>query len=162
MCAVAAIPVAMQWVLAATTVAAGVGQAVQMREEGRANAAIEENNARLAEDQAAAARAVGDRESQQQAWQTRAAIGAQRAAIASAGVDASIGTPADILGETAMFGEADQQAIRLRAAQEAYGFTSEANNARNRGMLGRWSSNQKAGATILSSLSQAAGSFRGG
>lgn len=161
MCEPITISTGVAWALAATTVATGLYAADAQRKAGEANAKIEENNAALARGQAADAQAMGDRESEQQAWRTRALIGQQRAAIASSGVDADIGTPAEILGETAMFGEVDQQTIRLNAARNAWGFNAQAQNALNRGQQAKWQGKTQANTTILGSLSSAAGTVAG-
>lgn len=122
---------------------------------GKFNQQVAENNAALARDQAQVAQAMGDRESQQQTWRTRALLGQQRAAIASSGVDAGVGTPLDILGESALFGEVDQQTIRLNTARQAWGFNAQAADIQNQGRLGRGAARAQATGTILSGLSGA-------
>lgn len=134
------------------------------KKAGEANQKIADNNARLAADDAAAAQALGDRESQQQTWRTRAIMGQQRAAIAANGIDSAIGTPADILGETALFGEVDQQSIRLNTARTAWGFNSQARNIQNQAGIDRFNTKSKGNATILSGISSvtsSAGGFYG-
>lgn len=131
------------------------------KKAGEANQQVAENNARLAADDAAAAQAMGDRESQQQTWRTRAIMGQQRAAIAANGIDAGIGTPAEILGETALFGEVDQQAIRLNTARTAWGFNSQVRNIQNQAGIDRFNTKSKGTATILSGLSNMAGAVGG-
>lgn len=145
-----------------TTIALGVSAVIglataaysadQTKKAGKANAAIMENNARMDDDAAKAARAAGDREQEQQAWRTRATLGAQRAAIASNGIDSQMGTAAELLGETAMFGEVDQQTIRLNAAQNAWGFNANASNKRNQAAQTKWSGKSQATGTILAGL----------
>lgn len=137
--------------------AANEGAKAQVK-AGNANAEIAENNARLARDEATQAQAMGDRESQAQTWRTRALIGQQRAAIAAQGIDSQIGTPAEIMGETAMFGEIDQQTIRMNTARQAWGFNSQATNFRNEGNQARWGGKTAARGTILSGLASAASS----
>lgn len=120
-----------------------------------------ENNARADRDAAANAQAMGDRESQQQTWRTRQVLGAQRAAIAANGIDSQIGTPAEILGETALFGEVDQQAIRLNTAQNAWGWRAKAASGGNQARQTRWAGRSQATGTLLGGLSSAAGSVAG-
>ena len=164
MCEPITISATAAWVLGATA-AVGVATAVytadQQKKEGRANAEIAENNALLAEQQAKSASAMGDREAEQAAWRNRALMGQQRAAIASNGIDSAIGTPAELLGETALFGEADQQNIRLNAAQSAWGFRAQAGDFRNRGALAKWSGKAQSTGTLLSGLGSAMGSVSG-
>ena len=157
-------------ILAVSSLVIGAGTAVytadQQKKEGRANAEIMENNATLAEQQAKSASAMGDREAEQAAWRNRALMGQQRAAFAANGIDESIGTPTELLGETALFGEVDQQTIRLNAAQNAWGFRADALNSRNKGALAKWSGKAQSTGTLLSGLGSAAGSaggmFKGG
>lgn len=138
----------------------GTGVAVHgQRQAAKSNAEIAEQNARLAEQDAATARALGDRESQQQTWRQRALEGQQRAAIAAQGVDAQVGTPLEILGESSMFGEVDQQAIRMNAARNAWGFSAQATGIRNQSRVDQSSSRMNQYGTILSGLSSAAGSY---
>lgn len=141
--------------LIASTVITGAAQAHIQRQEGKANAAIAENNARLAEADADATNAMATRESEQQAWRTRALIGQQRASIAANNLDPTFGTPADLMGEAALFGEVDQQTIRMNAARQAWGFNAQAGNYRNEGALARWSGNARATGTILGALAEA-------
>jgi hypothetical protein len=128
------------------------------KQAGKVQEAMAENNARLAADDAANAMAMGDRESEQQTWRTRAILGQQRAAVAAQGIDPTMGTPLELLGETAMFGEVDQQTIRLNAARNAWGFRAQETNIRNQSALDRYTTKQKGNATILSGLSSMAGS----
>jgi hypothetical protein len=164
MCEPISISAGAAWVLGATA-AVGVATAVytadKQKKEGRANAEIAENNAQLADQQAKNASAMGDREAEQAAWRNRALMGQQRAAIASKGIDSAIGTPAELLGETALFGEADQQNIRLNAAQNAWGFRAQAGDFRNRGAISKWSGKAQATGTLLSGLGSAMGSVSG-
>lgn len=148
--------------LIATTLVTGAYQANVQSQQGKANAQIAENNAVLAQQDADASNAMATREMEQQAWRTRAVLGQQRTAIAANNIDPTLGTPADILGETAMFGEVDQQTIRMNAARQAWGFNAQAQNQRTQGELARWSGNAQATGTILGSLASAASMGFGG
>lgn len=146
--------------MAAIAIGGSLVQADAQRKEGKANAAIAENNARLAQAQADDANAMGTRESEQAAWRTRSLIGQQRAAIAANNLDPTLGTPSELLGESAMFGEVDQQTIRMNAARNAWGFNAQATNYQNQSTLSRWGGNAKSTATILGGLSSAVGGMR--
>ena len=61
------------------------------------------------------------------------------------------------MGETALFGEVDQQTTRMNAARQAWGFNAQAQNYRTQGQLSRWGGNAAASGTILGSLAQAGG-----
>lgn len=148
--------------MAAVALVGGLMAADAQKQEGKFNAAVAENNQRMAVAQADDANRMAARESEQQSWRTRALIGQQRTAIAANNLDATLGTPAEILGETAMFGEVDQQTIRMNAARAAWGFNAQATNYGNQATLSRWSGKAKANATILSSLGQAGSTMAGG
>ncbi|WP_196297481.1 hypothetical protein [Xanthomonas albilineans] len=149
------------WLAIGATVATGAYAADQQHKQGQAQAEIDENNARLAQAEADNVNAQATRESEEQAWRTRALIGQQRAAIASNNIDPTLGTPSEILGETAMFGEVDQQTIRQNAARQAWGYSAQATNYRNQGSIARWSGNSQATGTILGSLASAASIYGG-
>jgi hypothetical protein len=161
MCEPITISTGAAWALgasAAVTAAATYVSYQGNKNAGEVSAAIAENNAKLAAADAENAMAMGDRETEQQAWRTRAILGQQRAAIASRGIDPGMGTPLDLLGETAMFGEVDQQTIRLNAARNAWGFRAQETNIRNQSALDRYTTKQRGTATILSGLSSMGGS----
>jgi hypothetical protein len=124
---------------------------------GKANQQIANNNAKLAEESARDANIQGARESQQSAWKTRALLATQRAAAASANVDAQLGSAFDIQSDTALLGGIEQETIMLNAARKAWGFQSEAINYRNQGVLARWEGKQQKKASILGGLGNAIG-----
>lgn len=164
MCEPISISTGAAWALGAAAAASAASAYVSYdanKKTGEANQQIADNNARLAADDARAAQAMGDRESEQQAWRTRGIMGQQRAAIAAAGIDSSIGTPAEILGETALFGEVDQQAIRLNTARNAWGFNAQVRNIQNQAGIDRFNSRAKGSATVLSGISSVASSAGG-
>lgn len=123
---------------------------------------VDANNAQLARNQAADAMAQGDLESERSAWRTRAIEGQQRAAIAAQGIDSDFGTPAELLGETALFGEMDQQQIRLDAARRAWGFNADARNTENQNQASRFGTKTRNQATIIGGLMQGATAVGGG
>lgn len=156
MCEPVSISTGAAWALGATAAATAAATYVSYdanKKAGEANAEIAANNARLAADDAKNAQAMGDRESQAQTWRTRQIMGQQRASIAANGIDSQIGTPAEILGETALFGEVDQQAIRLNTARTAWGFNSQVRNIQNQAGIDRFNTRAKGASTILSGVS---------
>lgn len=164
MCEPVTISTGAAWALgisAAATAAATYVAYDSNKKTGEANEQIAENNARLAADDAKNAQAMGDRESEQQTWRNRALMGAQRAAIAARGIDSQIGTPAEILGETALFGEVDQQNIRLNTARNAWGFNAQVRNINNQSRVDKYQSRQRGTGTILSGVSSLASSAGG-
>ena len=148
--------------MAVATLATGAFTAYTQNQQGKANQQIAENNATLARADADATNAAATREQEQQSWRTRAMMGQQRAAIAANNLDPTLGTPADILGETALLGEIDQQTIRMNAARQAWGYEQQAKQYQAQGKLDRWGGRMAAGGTILSSLTSAYGQVAGG
>lgn len=136
--------------------------AKSQREAGKANQAIAENNAKIADQQAHDAQIQGAREQQESLWRTRATLAEQRNSAASANVDTASGSAFDILSDTALFGAIDRNNIALNAARKAWGYQAEAVSLRNEGNLARWKGNADSKTTILSGLGQAVGSFKGG
>lgn len=140
---------------AVVTVIASAADANQQRQTGKANQQISENNARLADAQAQDAAVLGARDQQQATWRSRAIAGQQKAQVAASGMDMDIGTPLDILGETALLGGADKSAIQMDAARKAWGFQGEALNARNQGAQARWQGKVGGQTTILKGIGSA-------
>lgn len=136
----------------AVTAAAGAAEASAQRKAGKANAAIAENNARLSEHQAKDEAILNAREQQQAAWRTRALIGDQRAAIAGNMIDPTSGTAFDLVGESALFGGADQSAISQEGARRAWAHTSQALNFRNEGAQAEWMGKTQSKITILRTI----------
>lgn len=164
MCEPVTISTTAAWALgisAAATAAATYVSYDANKKAGKANQEIAENNARIAADEARNAQAIGDRESQAQTWRARALVGQQRAAIAAQGIDSQIGTPVELMGETALFGEVDQQSIRLNTARNAWGFNAQVRNIQNQASVDRMQTRQRGTATILSGLSSISGSAAG-
>lgn len=144
----------------------GVSQANAQRQAGKTNAAIAEQNARLAEQQSRDALTLGAREQQQSAWKSRALRGQQQVALAANGIDAGVGSASDIFSEGAMFGEADRQAIALDAARRAWGHQTDAVNLRNGGQMEKWQGEMGARTTLLGTMTgmvgTAAGAYQSG
>jgi hypothetical protein len=145
---------------------AGVQEAKIQKQAGESNAAIAENNARLAEASAQDAAVQGARESQQAAWRTRALIGAQQTQIAANGLDAEVGSAYDLQAEAALLGGAEQSVLSMNAARQAWGFGAEALNYRNKGAQDKWFGKVSSQTTLLktfgNTLSGAAGMAGGG
>lgn len=129
---------------------AGVAEADAQKQAGRANAQIAENNARLSDASAKDVANLGAREQQQAAWRTRALIGKQKAGLAANMIDSGEGSAFDLVGETALFGGAEQSALSMDAARKAWGFQSEGLNYRNAGAQAKWMGKTQSRITLLS------------
>ncbi len=101
----------------------------------RYQAQVDRNNAILADRQAADARERGEVELQEQRRKAQQILGKQRAAFASRGVELGVGSPLDIIGDTATFGELDAVTIRNNADREGLKFEAQAMNFRSGAQL---------------------------
>lgn len=66
---------------------------------------------------------------QQQQLKTSQAVGANRARMAASGLDINVGTPADVLSDTASLGLEDANNIRNNAINQAYAASGQVMNA---------------------------------
>lgn len=125
----------------ATVLGAGVGAygSVQAgkaaQEQANYQAAVNRNNAVLAEFQAKDAVKRGDIEEKRHRAMVAKMVGSQRAAFASNNVALDSGSPLDVIGDTVQMGEVDALTIRYNAEQEALGFKRQAENYRNSATL---------------------------
>lgn len=117
-----------------------------------ANAKIAQNNAVLAEQGAKDEAILSAREQQQAAWETRALIGSQKAALAANMIDSGEGTAFDLIGESALFGGSQQSAIAQDAARKAWGLQSQALNYRNEASVIQTAGKNAGRATILKTI----------
>ena len=103
---------------------------------GMANyqAQVARNNQMIAEGYAQRALQQGQVDEQNQRFKTAAALGSDRAALASQGGDVDSGSPLDLQADIARGGEYNAQTIRNNAALKAYGYRVQGyNNAADAG-----------------------------
>jgi hypothetical protein len=153
----------------ASTVASGVmaaGGAIKQGQAQKAQAkyqsAVERNNATIAGWQAEDATKRGQIAEQRQRLATSRLAGAQRAGMASSGVELTSGSPLDVLGDTAQLGELDALTIRSNAEREAYGarvqqssLTAQSGLTQMAGRDAQQASYISAGSSLLSSAATA-------
>lgn len=130
-------------------------------EAGDYNAALAEQNAKVAGIQAQDALTRGTAEESRYRGQVSKLMGRQRAAIGSSGIEAS-GSALDILADTARTGELDALTIRNNAAREAWGYRVQAVNSRAQGKIDKFSSRVGALGTLLTGGAQAYGIYNSG
>jgi len=97
----------------------------------RAQAAAEEQNARISDEQAKDAIRRGGYEELKHRRQMSILQGSQRAALAASGVSVDSGSALDIQEAGIREGEQDASVIRINAAREAWGYQVQAVNHRN-------------------------------
>lgn len=118
-------------VMAFGAVVSAYGQYQQGRsaqEAANYNAAVSRNNQKVSMWQAEDARQRGAEEARRQRIKTRGLIGQQKSALASNGIALDVGSPLELLIETAENGELDALTIEANAEREAYGHEVRANN----------------------------------
>jgi hypothetical protein len=142
-------------------------QGASAQAQGDYEAAMLGQNADLADAQATDAIARGALSEQKLRGQTRQVVGAQRTALAAQGIDINSGSAGAVQGETNSIGEFDALTTRLNAQREAYGYTTQATDYRNRAALARQGGANAAGAantaafgTLLTTGSSLYGQYR--
>lgn len=92
-------------------------------------ASVARNNVSIADQQAADAKARGDKAAAEVRRKYAALVGTQRASLAARGLDISDGSANAILTDTDYFGAYDQEVARANAAREAWGYKVRASNS---------------------------------
>lgn len=132
----------------------------------RYQAAVDRNNAILANRSARDALQRSQADEQAQRRKTADALGRARAAYASRGVEGGFGSPLATLGDIAQFGELDAKTIRTNAEREALGYEAQAMNFTSSALFKEKSASNyttagflNAGSTALSGASSVAKSW---
>lgn len=138
---------------------AAAGQANYQAQVARNNQILMQRNATLATQQ-------GEVDVQNQELKTGQIEGSQRASLAAQGGDVNVGSPVDIVSDTARAGQQDVDTIRYNAALKAYGFETEAGGyGGTASAYGTTAANATAnlpfaeGSTLLGGLSSASNKF---
>lgn len=105
-----------------------ISQGNAAKAQGDYQAAVLRNNKILADRAAEDAVKRGDIAEGNQAYETKALIGRQRAQFAANGVDVNVGSAVDIQSDTAAIGQQAQLTIRSNAAREALGYRTQGMN----------------------------------
>jgi hypothetical protein len=143
-------------VMAASSATGAYAQSRAQKAEANFKKAQGEQNARLADMQAADAEKRGNKEANNYMRKVRGVVGSQRAALAASGVDIGSGSALELQADTEALGEYDAAVIRNNAAREAWGYQAQATNFRNQAkfdyMAGKYASRN----TLLTGGMQAA------
>lgn len=98
-------------------------------------AQINQENARIAQKNAATERQTGIEEARLQRMKTLQVIGSQKTAMAANGMDITQGTSLDIIHDTAAMGELDALQIETNYEKKALAYEQQANNFSNQANL---------------------------
>ena len=101
------------------------------------NAGLMETNALNRDAQAEDALRRGQSEAALQKIATRGQIAADRTRYAASGVKVNTGTPVDVAGDTAAWGEYERQQIVANSEREAWGYRTDANTLRQQAAMTR-------------------------
>lgn len=131
-------------------------------------AKVADQNAEMAQRNAAIVQKESEDDQRTQYQKVAALKGHQIAAFAAEGLDVSFGSPADVVGDTALLGEQDAQRIRDNAMAKANSYILDANNYkaqaagdRSAGTADLVGGLLKAGSTALTTATQIPGLFGG-
>ena len=125
----AAAPLVFQVAGLAFSAYSAMQQSQASKDSANYNAAIQRNNATIAEYQAKDAVARGDKATEDHMRKVAQLKGSQKASMAARGLDLSEGTPLNILTDTDLFGEIDANTIQTNAAREAWGYRAQGSNS---------------------------------
>ena len=126
-------------IAAVTSTVLGTVSAVQQGKQQQAmynyQAKVAEENAKIANKNAATERQTGIEEARLQRMKTLQAVGSQQAAMAANGMDVTQGTSLDIIEDTAAMGELDALQIQTNYERKAQSYEAQANNFNNQASM---------------------------
>lgn len=137
----------------ALTLVSGVSQADAEHQSGKFQGRIQGFNAKIADLQAKDAIYRGEIDAGKVSSMVRRTIGAQRSSAAAQGVVVDNASP--LIRDSERAGAADITQIRNNAAREAWGLRTQATNSRIQGRFDRFTGNQQATGTLLTSGAKA-------
>lgn len=149
-------PAALAWAAVGLTALGGYQQYQAQGAAADAAEAQSKENAKAAEANARHETMTGLVEEDRRRTLMRQQIASQRVALAANNVDMSMGTPLELLGDTAAIGEQDALMIRANAARSAWGYRVQATDYGNQGRIARASGRNAQTGTILSTAGQMA------
>ena len=123
-------------------IAGGVVGGISSYQQGKAQQAkynyeakVAQENARIANQNAAMERQQGIEEERLQRIKTAQAVGSQKTAMAANGIDVTQGTALDVIEDTASMGELDALQTRYNYERKALAYEANANNYLNQANL---------------------------
>lgn len=126
-------------IAAVTSTVLGTVSSVQQGKQQQAmynyQAKVAEENAKIANKNAATERQTGIEEARLQRIKTLQAVGSQQTAMAANGMDVTQGTSLDIIEDTAAMGELDALQIQTNYERKAQSYEAQANNFNNQASM---------------------------
>lgn len=146
------------YVVSAVIMAAGTAYSVDAN--NKANEAAQEQadqNIKVANAQATNVEQAGYVQEDAIRQRTRAMLASQRATFAANNIDMAVGTPLELLGDTAVAGEQDALTVRANAANQAWGLRTQAVNYKNQASMYAAETKNKNTSSILTTASSIVG-----
>jgi heme exporter protein D len=143
------------WIAVGTSVAATAVSATVSYEQGQAQKATADQNAKNQRQAAISQENVGAQQAADKKLQARKIAAAGVAAAGAGGIDPSTGTPLTLSGQTTEFGELDSLRIINNASRTAWGYQAQAGIDEMQGEQAKTAGNMNAGATLLGGASSA-------
>ena len=150
---------AMQTVMAATALASTAVAVRSAQMQGQVAAQTARNNQIMAQYAAQDAIKRGDEAAAKAERQSRQVAGAQRAGMASKGLDLTEGTAAELQAQTDFFGSVDATTAKNNAAREAWTLRNQGAQAAAQGAAAQQQANLQATGALLNGASRVAGSW---
>lgn len=156
---IAAVQVGVMAAGAAMSAYSAHNQAKQQKAAYEYNAAVNRNNAKIAEWNAQDIARRGETDLINQRQRTAALMGNQRATLAGRGIDLSEGSALNVLSDTAYLGEQDALTVKDNTAKNVWAAKVQANNERASAKLNESSASAQnpwlsAGTSLLTSASR--------
>lgn len=147
---------------AGSQVGAGLEQAAITEQNANSQALDEEYKAQVLNLQATQATEVGEVQETNQRLQTRASIGSEQAELAAQGIDIQTGSALDVVKSMAYQGEVAAQTIRVNAATQAWGYSTQAQNDLYTAATIKAAGSFEAGVETTTGIMSGAGTIIGG
>lgn len=126
-------------------------------QSGQFNAGVSRQNARLADASATDAILRGQFAAVSSRLQAGRLAGQQKTALASSGVQVNSGSALDLLNDTSMMSDFDAKMVANRAAREAWGYKTQADQFRQRASMEEAGGKAALGESILGGVDQGVG-----
>lgn len=156
----------MAWVAIVLVVAAAAYSAYSSYQQGKAQEDMYEYQQDVQEYNAALERQNAEYQARKHRKDVQRLLASQRAHLSASGLDISMGSPLELMADTAYEGEMDAQEIIYAGEMRATGLQHQADLSGFQGKVAYWSGKQKAYGTLLSGAasgaSMGAASYGGG
>lgn len=119
----------------AVSTVSSIEQGKAAKAEYEYKAKMDKQNAQIAQENASRERQQGIEEARLQRLKAAQNVASQTSAMAASGIDVTQGTPVDLLGDTAMWGEMDALNTLSNSESRAQAYEAQANNFQNQARL---------------------------